>query len=347
MRAILLTGHGGPEKLEYREDVPIPEPAEGEVLIEVGAAGVNNTDIWTREGAYGAANDPDAVGGWRRGEPMRFPRIQGADVAGRIVGVGDGVPGSRLGERVLVDPVLYSEEGDGLVGAGLIGSERDGGFAEYVAVPAENAHAVSTALTDEELATFPTAYVTAERMLNRARVAEGETVFVTGASGGVGSALVQLVKIRGARVVALVGPGKEGKARELGADVVVTRGVTNLPGAVSEATDGYVDVVADVVGGDSFPDLLNVLRPMGRYVVAGAIAGPLVRLDLRTLYLNHLEMIGSTLGTRKEFIDLVSYIEDGRVKPLLAGTYPLADIRRAQEDFKSKTFFGKLVLVPR
>jgi NADPH:quinone reductase-like Zn-dependent oxidoreductase len=148
MKAVLLTGHGGPEKLEYREDVPTPEPAEGEVLIEVGAAGVNNTDIWTREGAYGTEDDPEAVGGWRRGKAMAFPRIQGLDIAGRIVVVGDGVPESRIGERVLVDFVLRSGVGEeGLVDADLIGSERDGGFAEYVAAPAENACAIETSLT--------------------------------------------------------------------------------------------------------------------------------------------------------------------------------------------------------
>ena len=233
MKAVLLTGHGGPEKLEYRADVPAPEPAAGEVLIEVGAAGVNNTDLWTREGAYGAVNDPEATGGWRRGESMRFPRIQGADIAGRIVAVGEGVAGSWVGERVLVDPTLYAEEGGGLVGTGLIGSERDGGFAEYVAVPSENAHVIESALDDEELATFPTAYVTAERMLKRARLVAGETVLVTGASGVVGSALVQLAKARGARVVAVVGPGKEEKVREIGADWVVGRGAPDLPTAVS------------------------------------------------------------------------------------------------------------------
>ena len=348
MRAVLLTGHGGPEKLEYRDDVPVPEPAAGEVLVEVGGAGVNNTDIWTREGAYGTDQDPDAAGGWRRGEPMRFPRIQGADVAGKIVGTGDGVPGSRLGERVLVDPTLYSGEGDGLVGAGVIGSERDGGFAEYVTVPAANAHAVETGLTDEDLATFPTAYVTALRMLDRARVSGGETVLVTGASGGVGSALVQLARVREARVVALTSPGKEGRVRDLGAAGVVTRGIKDLPAAAREAADGRpVDVVADVAGGDIFPGLLEILKPEGRYVTAGAIAGPLVRLDLRTLYLKHLEMIGSTMGTRSEFAGLVDYIVGGRLKPLLAGAYPLAEIHRAQEDFRNKAFFGKLVLVPR
>jgi NADPH:quinone reductase-like Zn-dependent oxidoreductase len=335
------------EKLEYREDVPTPEPAEGEVLIAVAAAGINNTDIWTREGAYGTEDDPSAASGWRRGNPMRFPRIQGADIVGRIVGAGGSVNESRIGERVIVDNALYDGGEEGLVDSGLIGSERDGGFAEYVAVPAENAHAIESHLSDAELATFPTAYVTSLRMLNRARVSAGETVLVTGASGGVGSGLVQLARLRGARVVALVGPGKEDQARALGAESVVTRGVGNLSTAVAEVADGRpIDVVADVVGGDAFADLLSVLRPTGRYVTAGAIADPVVRLDLRTLYLKQLELIGSTMGTHEEFASLVEQIASGRVKPLLARAYPLSDIRQAQRDFTNKNFFGKLVLIP-
>jgi len=253
-----------------------------------------------------------------------------------------------VGERVLVDPTLHGGEGSGSVGAGFISSERDGGFAEYVAVPAGNAHFVDSAMSDEELATFPTSYVTAERMLKRARLEDGETVLVTGASGGVGSALVQLAKARGAYVVAVVGPGKEGRVRGIGASAVVARGAPDMPAAASKASGGRpVDVVADVVGGDSFPGLLNALRPEGRYVVAGAIAGPSVNLDLRTVYLNHLEIIGSTMGSREDFSDLVRHVTDGRVRPLLAGVYPLRDMRRAQEDFARKGFFGKLVLVPR
>ena len=346
MKAVLLTGHGGPEKLEYREYVMMPRPGAGEVLIKIGACGVNNTDIWTREGAYGRDDDPGAVSGWRR-EPFGFPRIQGADTAGRIVEVGPGVPKSRVGERVLVDLTLYAGPGDGLVEAGYIGSERDGGFAEYVAVPAENAHAADCPLSDAELATFPCAYVTGERMLNRARVRAGETVLVTGASGGVGSGLVQLARLRGARVVALAGPGKEDKVRGIGAEVVITRGGGDLREALRNALGRRpVDVVADLVAGPLFPDMLNILRPEGRYVTAGAIAGPRVDLDLRTLYLKHLEIIGSTMGTRREFADLMGYIVSGAIKPLLARTYPLAEIRRAQRDFVEKAFFGKLVIVP-
>ena len=347
MRAVLLTGHGGPERLDYREDVAEPEPGAGEVLIEVGAAAINNTDIWTREGAYGSADDPAAVSGWRR-EPMAFPRIQGADVAGRIVALGAGVPETRIGERVIVNPVLYSELGDGLVGMGYLGSERDGGFAEFVAVPAANALAIESDLGDAELASFPTAYLTAEGMLDRARVAAGETLLVTGASGGVGSALVQLARARDARVVALAGRGKEARLRDLGAELVLTRQAGDPPAQLGAALGrAAVDVVADVVAGPLFPALLNALKPKGRYVTCGAIAGPLVSLDLRTLYLRHLELIGSTLGTRDQFARLVALIAAGRVVPLVAATYPLSEIAAAQAAFKEKAFFGKLVLLPK
>jgi NADPH:quinone reductase-like Zn-dependent oxidoreductase len=332
---VLLTGHGGLEKLEYRDDVPDPAPGHGEVLIRVGAAGVNNTDIWTREGAYG---DPGRARGWR-GEPLTFPRIQGADIAGRIVAVGPGVPTDRVGERVLVDSALYGDEG--LLDAAIIGSERDGGFAELVSVPAQNAHRIESDLSDAELASFPTAYVTAERMLNRARVAAGETALVTGASGGVGTALVQLAKLRGATVVAIVGAGKEELVRDIGADTVVTRG-DDITSAVEEA----VDVVADVVGGEQVGELLQLLRPGGRYVVAGAIAGPHVTVDLRTIYLKQLDVLGSTMGNRDEFAALVGHIESGRLRPLVWATYPLAELVQAQDDFQRKSFVGKLVVIP-
>jgi alcohol dehydrogenase len=339
---VLLTGHGGLEKLEYREDVREPSPGPGEVLIGVGAAGLNNTDIWTREGAYG---DPERARGWR-GEPLTFPRIQGADIAGRIVAVGRGIPTDRIGERVLVDSALYAGPGEGLLNAGIIGSERDGGFAEFVSVPAQNAHRIESDLSDAELASFPTAYVTAERMLNRARVAAGETVLVTGASGGVGTGLVQLAKIRGATVVAIVGAEKINLVRDIGADAVVTRGQAATSAVEETVGRAAVDVVADVVGGKQVRELLQLLRPGGRYVVAGAIAGPIVTVDLRTIYLKQLELIGSTMGNRDEFAALVGHIESGRLRPLVWATYPLAELARAQADFQRKSFVGKLVAIP-
>ncbi|WP_026361510.1 zinc-binding dehydrogenase [Amycolatopsis nigrescens] len=342
MRAMLLTGFGGPDKLEFRADVPDPRPGPSEVRVRVGAAGLNNTDIWTREGAYGSSDDPAAVTGWRR-EPLSFPRIQGADVAGTIDQVGEGVSADRIGERVLVDPMIYTGGERALVRTDYLGSERDGGFAELVTVPAGNAHAVHSALSDAELATFPTAYTTAMRMLNRAAVRDGETVLVTGASGGVGSALIQLATNLGADVVAVVGAGKQEQARKLGASVTVDRNEPDLAGAL----DGrQVDVVADVVAGPAFAGLLRLLRPLGRYVVAGAIAGPLVETDLRTVYLNQLQLIGSSFGSHEDFAQVLAQIEGGGLRPLLAGTFPLAELGRAQAEFTGKGFFGKLVVEP-
>lgn len=347
MRAVLLMGHGGPEMLVYRDDVSTPSIAPDEVLIKVGACGVNNTDLWTREGAYGRSGDPTSTAGWKR-EPMQFPRIQGLDIAGQIVQVGSRCDPARIGERVIVNPTMYQGAGDGIAEADIIGSERDGGFAEYVAVPTTNASSISTTLTDVELATFPCSYLTAEHMLNRARVTAGDTLLVTGASGGVGSALVQLAaKVRRARVIAIVGRGKEQAIQALGAAHVITRQTDDLYQALTAITgEQGLDVVADVVGGAPFGTLLRVLRAHGRYVTAGAIAGPLVQLDLRTLYLQHLELIGSTLGTREEFAALVRYIEQGLLKPLVGQTYPLHAIRQAQADFVQKGFIGNLVLIP-
>jgi NADPH:quinone reductase-like Zn-dependent oxidoreductase len=344
MRAYVVTGFGGPEALEYRE-LPDPVPGPGELRVRVGAAGMNNTDVWTREGAYGSAADPGSQAGWRR-EPLRFPRVQGADVAGRVDRTGPGVPGGRVGERVVVDPMLYTGGERELVVTEYLGSERDGGFAEYVTVPAENAHAIDSPLSDAELATFPTAYATALRMLNRAGLAAGETVLVTGASGGVGSALVQLAKARGASVIAVTGAGKEVRAAELGADATVRRDVPDLPAAVAAAWAAPVDVVADVVAGPMFGPLVGLVRPLGRYVVAGAIAGPVVQADLRTVYLKQLTVVGSSFGSHEEFAELVAAIERGDLRPLLAGTYPLRDLPRAQADFARKEFFGNLVVVP-
>ena len=341
----MLTGFGGMDKLEYREDVPEPEPGVGEVRVRVGATAVNNTDIWTREGAYGSSSDPEERSGWQR-RPMQFPRIQGADVAGSIDRVGPGVSAERIGQRVLVDPMLYTGDERELVVTDYLGSERDGGFAEWVTVPDSNAHAVDTLLSDAELATFPTAYSTAMRMLGRGALKAGETVVITGASGGVGSALVQLAKAMGATVVAIVGAEKENRIRELGADFIVPRGTKDIYEAASEQVGESVDMVADVVGGYVFPDLLRLLCPLGRYVVAGAIAGPLVETDLRTVYLNQLQLIGSSFGTHEDFNAVLDFVTVGQIVPLLEGTYPLHELKRAQQDFIEKRFVGKLVVTP-
>lgn len=348
MAAVLLTGHGGPEKLVYRSDVPVPSPAAGEVLIEVSACGMNNTDVWVRQGAYGTEDDPAAVSTWRRqGNTLTFPRIQGADTVGRIVAVGEGVPEARIGERVMADFSIYNRDDDSLADIDYMGHGRDGGYAEYMALPSENAHVVATELSDIELATFCCAYLTGEQMLERAALRAGERVLVTGASGGVGSGIVQLARARGAIPYAIVGAGKEKAVLEIGAEAVITRGTEDLPAAVQQATnDEAIDVVADLVGGPLFNDLLRILRPEGRYTTAGAIAGPVVQLDLRTMYLKQLQLHGSSQGTRGDFRRIVRYIEEGKLRPLVGGVYRLSDFHRAQAHFIAKEFVGKLVVVP-
>lgn len=347
MRAAVLTGHGDLDRLEVRDDVPVPVTAPGEVLIEVRACGVNNTDINTRTGWYaksvsgstsGAGAEPGVDGSWS-GE-IRFPLIQGADPVGRIVEVGETVDRGRIGERVLVDPWIRDPSGEQI---GYLGSERDGGYAEYVAVPSLNAHAVISDLTDVELASFACSYSAAENMLDRAGVSAGQWVLVTGASGGVGGALIQLAKRRGAMVLALTSAGKFDAVAGLGADEVIDRRREDLRDAVLGASGG-IDVFADVVGGELFPVLLETVRRGGHYTTAGAIAGPIVELDLRTLYLNDLTLHGATMFPPEIFIDLVGYIERGEIRPVVAETFPLDRVGDAQRAFLGKSHVGAIVL---
>lgn len=348
MKAILLTRHGDLDALVYREDVPVPQPGDGEVLIEVAACGMNNTDVWVRQGAYGSETDPAAISSWRRGRPtLTFPRIQGADIVGQIVAAGAAVPQSRIGQRVMVDFSLYNRDDDSLADIDYMGHGRDGGYAEYQVVPADHAHVVDRDMADAELATFCCAYLTGEHMLDRARVAEDERVLVTGASGGVGSGIIQLCRARGAIPYAVTSAGKAEQVRAIGAEDVVLRGEGDLVEQVEAVLGGQpLDVVADLVAGDMFNDLLRVLRPEGRYTTSGAIAGPVVQLDLRTMYLKHLELHGSSQGTRTAFRRLVGYIEDGAIDPLLSGTFPLSRFHEAQQAFMDKKFVGNLVVVP-
>ncbi len=347
MQAVVLTGHGGLDKLEYR-DCPVPEPAADEVLLEVHACGMNNTDVWVRQGAYGTDDDPDAVASWRRGKPtLSFPRIQGADTVGRIVAVGEGVDPARIGERIILDFSIYNTDTDSLADIDYIGHGRDGGYAEYCAVPAANAHRVDSAMSDAELATFCCAYMTGEHMLNRARVEAGERVLISGAAGGVGGGLVQLCRARGAIPYAISSKAKADAVQALGAEGVALRDDGDWVEQVHELLqDQPLDVVADVVAGPLFKPLINLLRPEGRYVTAGAFAGHAVELDLRTVYLKHLEIHGSSQGTRAAFASLLNYIEAGKLAPNLFATYPLSEFHRAQTEFMEKGYVGKLVVMP-
>ena len=274
------------------------------------------------------------------GKPLSFPRIQGADVCGHIVAVGNEVNPARVGERVLIEPCIRDADDKVLETPWYFGSECDGGFAEYTRVAARHAYRIVSNLSDLELASFPCSYSTAENLLTRASVKSGETVLVTGASGGVGSAAVQLASARGARVIAVTSPGKTEKLKALGADETLDREADY----VSALGAGQVDVVIDLVAGPKWPSLMDVLRAGGRYAVAGAIGGPLVELDVRTLYLKDLRFFGCTVLEPQVFGNLVELIERGDISPLVAEAYPLCEIVAAQKAFGEKGHIGKIVL---
>ena len=352
MKAVITTGNGDYDKLDYR-DVPVPQPVAGEVLLRVLAAGVNNTEINTRLGWYSATvtsgteqfadSDADreklADGGWNQATP--FPFIQGTDCCGEVVAMADDVTSLQPGQRVLVRACMRLQGYDSLENIWMA-SDFVGAFAQYVRVPASEVFAVDCDWSDVELATIPCAYGTAENMVHRANVGAGDHVLVPGASGGVGSAVVQLVKRRGATVSAIAGKSKLGSVASLGVDHLFERNANLL----TELGESSVDVVIDNVAGEAFSVMPKLLKRGGRYASSGAIAGPMVSFDMRDFYLKDLNLIGCTSWDEPVFDNLVRYIERGEIKPLVAKTYPLEDIALAQQEFLKKEHFGNFVLIP-
>lgn len=351
MSAVVTTGAGGYDKLAFRE-VPVPTPGQGEVLIKVLAAGINNTEINTRLGWYSSAvtdstesmadNDADeslSDGGWNGQSP--FPFIQGTDCCGIVVETGPEADPDMLDKRVLVRSCIRTygfEQRENH----WMGSDFDGAFAQYVKVAASEVFAVECDWTDAELGTLPCAYGTSENMLIRAGLARGETVLVTGASGGVGSATVQLARRRGARVVAVADATKHEQLRDIGADRLFDRHDDLIAALGPES----VDLVVDNVAGEHFPVMLTLLRRGARLVTSGAIAGPVVSLDLRELYLKDVRLLGTTAWEEQVFPNLVQYVERNEIRPLLAKTFALSDIVTAQQEFLTKQHVGKFVLLP-
>ena len=358
MQAVVLTGHGGLDKLVFHEDWPTPVPGADQVLIRVGACGLNNTDVNTRSAWYSKGNTDATTGeilvgadgqdGAWGGASVSFPRIQGADAVGTVVNVGDQVEKSLMGQRVMIDGWLRDwDDPLNLAKTGYFGSECDGGYAQYTKVSHRQIRPVDSSLSDAELATYVCSYVTAENMLNRAKVTEEDTVLITGGSGGVGSALIQLANRRGARCIAMSGADKAPGVRAVGPYAVIDRSPEDLRSALLDTIgQDFVDVVADVVGGALWPQLIEVISRGGRYTCAGAIAGPIVNFDLRIFYLRDLTFTGATVPPPGVFADLVGYIERGEVRPLLAATYPLEELREAQQAFIDKRHVGNIVAVP-
>ncbi|GBC99343.1 Crotonyl-CoA reductase [bacterium HR17] len=341
MKAVAIVEHGGVEGLRHL-DLPDPEPQAGEVVVRVRACALNHLDIWLRVG----------IPAYR----LQLPHVPGSDVAGEVAVVGEGVTQFKVGDKVIVNPNLTCGEcewcrmgEDSMCQAfGILGAKIWGGYAEYVKVPARNLIPMPANLTFEQAAAFPLTFLTAWHMLiTRANLRAGERVLVIGAGSGVGVAAVQIAKFAGAFVIATAGTDEKcERAKGLGADATINHSRESIADKVRELTDGRgVDVVFEHVGPAVFEDCVKALAKGGRIVTCGATSGPSVTVDLRYFYSRQLALIGSMMGRTSELLTIVRLVGEGRLKPVIDRTFPLADAPRAQQVLESRDFFGKLVLV--
>jgi len=359
MKAMVLTGHGDIDKLEY-QDVPVPTPGPGQVLVQVTATAKNNTDRKAREGLY-PTKKGEMTSFRMGGKPtLVFPRIQGADIAGRIVAVGEGVDEARVGERGLLDFNIYANDRRDInLTPDYYGHGADGGYAEYAALPADQFHHIpNPELADAEVASMGMcSYQTAMHMLTSANIKGGERVLVTGASGGVGTALIQLCRIMGAIPYALSKQDKAGPLLELGAEAVLDRSDmdTFVERLKAETGGKPIDAVMDLVGGemtDVFIDTMifdmNARSTYPRLSIAGASGGNISEILWTRIYLYQVQIFGVSHGTREEAEQLVAWIRNGHLKPVLHGAFRLSDLHRAEQYFvnRGSNYLGKIVIVP-
>lgn len=342
MKAVVFDRHGGPEVLEAR-DVPEPVPAAGEALVRVRACGVNHLDLWVRGGLPGVM--------------VQMPHVLGNDVVGEIAALGEGVTGLEAGAKTLVHPTLSCGE-CAACAAGednlcrhydVLGRRRNGGYAEFVTVPARNCLPYPERLPWEQAAAAPLVFLTAWHMLvARARLRAGEDVLVIGAGSGVGSAAVQVAKLLGARVIATAGgAAKLERARALGADETIDHASEDVAARVREITQRKgAEVVFEHVGGRVFEAGVAALAKNGRLVTCGATIGAKATLDLNLLFGRHLSILGSWMGTRGDMLAVLEPLADGRLRPVVDTVMPLEQARAAHERIESRAHFGKVVLLP-
>ncbi len=361
MAAMRLMGHGGTEQLVYEQDVPVPEPKAGEVLVDVSATAKNNTDRKAREGSYATGPDASVTSFSIGGTPtLTFPRIQGADVVGRVAAVGAGVDAGRIGERGLLDFNIYTDPRyDMNLVPDYYGHGADGGYAEYVAVPADQFHSINAPdLADAEVASLGLcSYQTAYHMLTTADVTAGERVLVTGASGGVGTALIQLCRLIGAIPIALSTPDKADRLRRLGAEAVLDRSHPHslVEQVLAVTHKAPIDAVMDLLGGAATPQLIATMTfdmharsSYPRLSIAGASAGRSTDLPWALVYLYQVQVFGVSHGTRAEAVQLIEWIRGRRLQPILHGTFRLSELRKAEHYFadQGRQIVGKIVIVP-
>lgn len=325
MKAIRIHKDGGPEVLRY-EDIPDPEPGPGEVLVALRAAGLNHLDVWVRKGLPSVPK----------------PRILGADGAGVVAALGEGVEGLDVGDRVVLNPGIVH---DGRIT--VIGEHTDGTNCELKAISATQVYALADSLSFEEGAAFPLVFETAYRMLvTKASVREGEWVLIWGIGGGVALAAFELCRALGARtIVTSSSPEKLERARGLGADLALSHTDDDVVQAVREATGGRgADVVVETVGEATWERSLAAAAQEGRIVVCGATSGHSPPARLYRLWWKQLVVYGSTMGMPSDFEAAYDLIREGRARVHVDSVFPLADAAKAHERLESGAQFGKVVL---
>jgi len=342
MKAVIFSQHGGPEVLQYT-DVADPQIKANEVLVEVRACALNHLDVWVRGGLPGIK--------------ISLPHILGDDVAGVVREVGELVTWVKPGDEVMIQPGIscghcvecLSGRDNMCIEYDIIGSGRDGGYAELLSVPGVNVIPKPKDLSWPEAAALPLVTLTAWHMLvTQARVQPGEDVLVHAAGSGVGSLGIQIAKLFGARVIATASSEEKlAKARELGADETVNYTRDDWPKEVRKLTSGRgVDVVFEHTGAATWPGSLVSLRKGGRLVTCGATSGFDARTDLRQVFYRHLTILGSMMGSKAELLTAMKFVEDGRIRAVVDRTLPLADVKTAHELMEDRAQFGKLVLLP-
>ena len=324
MLAARIHEDGGPEVIRV-EEVPDPVAGPGQVLVRVRAASLNHLDIWVRKGLPSVPK----------------PRILGADGAGVVEALGEGVDGLEPGQRVVLNPGM--EHGDVIT---VIGEHSDGTHAELISVADAQVFPLDDSLTFEVAAAFPLVYETAYRMLvTRAAVREGEWALIWGIGGGVATAAFEICRALGVRTIVTSGDDdKLARAVEWGADVGVNHAKADVVGAVRETTGKGVDVVVESVGEATWARSLAAVRPTGRVVVCGATSGPNPPAQLHRFWWKQLTVLGSTMGTRDDFLAAYDLVRSGRVGVHVDRVFPLTEIRAAHERLAAGEQLGKIVL---
>jgi NADPH:quinone reductase-like Zn-dependent oxidoreductase len=342
MEAVVLRQYGGFERLRL-EEVPLPEVGAGEILIRNRAVGVNHCDTDVRRGAFGVA--------------QTFPHVMGVDAAGEVVAVGSDVAGFAQGDRVAPHFLLscgtcrncIAGRENMCLRAGVLGVTTWGTYAQFVKVRANNAVHLPDALSFVEAVAAQVPFATAwEALIEVGRLQAGETALINAAGSGVGSAGVQVAKLAGARVIATTGSDEKfTAARELGADEVINYESTNVGNAVMRLTDGLgVDLALDVVGGNRLLDCIAAVAQGGRIVSVGAHAGERVEIDMIDLFRKHVSLHGCGRSTRAIVAKVLALVAAGRLRPVIAANYALADAPAAHRLMESRKFFGRIVMDP-